>query len=346
MSNFGDSFVVVERIVEGEIDSSSHDNEDQEEEDDEEVKKKEDEDCEEYNLFPLFDKPLRTRVSSSDNGEGFEIADEFPAKVYDPWSQTDEDFNGIKFDFNVIGTSPDDEACQPHVLSPPLMHSLQNHLPFNKRGESFWLKYSLVRDGASTTTFLRQLRGSKYTVMAMETVDGEVFGAFTAAPWHIAHNSFGGGEAFLWKMKKSRNETCTSVAEQAKMESDIEVFRYSYENPNVQQCQSKRISIGGGTTSTPRVVGGVGDGTSPSCATFIMPHEWGFALAFEGSYMLEGTSSPCLTFTSPSLSKIHSDGSRFELVNLEVWALTPCVTLKDAEAMECAQLFFDDNVIL
>ena len=302
----------------------------------------EDDDSEDCSIFPFFDKPLRTRLTSTHNAEGIEIADEFPEKDYDPWSNTDEDFNGIKFDFKVIGTSPEDEACQPHVLSPPLMHSLQQHLPFYKRGESFWLKYSLVRDGAATTTFLKQLRGSKYTVMAVETVDGEVFGAFTASPWHIAHNSFGGGEAFLWKMKKSRNAICTSVAEQAKMESDIEVFKYAYENPNVQQCQSKRISVGGGTTSKPRQIS-AGDGGSPS--SFIMPHEWGFAIAFEGSYMLEGTSSPCLTFTSPSLSKIHSDGSRFELVNLEVWALTPCVTLKDAEAMECTQLFFEKNVI-
>ena len=40
-------------------------------------------------------------------------------------------------------------------------------LPFTKMGENFWLKYSLVRDGASTHTFLQHMRSSKYVLLAI-----------------------------------------------------------------------------------------------------------------------------------------------------------------------------------
>jgi hypothetical protein len=255
---------------------------------------------------------------------------------FDPWDAAGEDFLGIHFDFSIIGTSAEDESAYPHVLSPPLMHSLQEHLPFSKRGESFWLKYSLVRDGASTAAFLQNLRGARYTVMSMETLEGEVFGAFTSAPWHIDHGVFGTGESFLWRMKSSRAKTSDSVVEQARMESEIEVFKYSFENKAIQLCQSNRIAVGGGGSSTPRQIGG----------STIMPNQWGFGIAFEGDIMMQGTSSPCITFNSPSLSKIHSDGTRFELLNLEVWGLTPCLSIKEAELMECRQLFLERNTLI
>jgi hypothetical protein len=86
------------------------------------------------------------------------------------------------------------------------MHRLQDSLPFCKRGESFWLKYSLVRDGASLSTLLNKSRGSKYSILALETLDGEVFGAFLGEPWHFDHSFYGTGESFVWKMKRNRDE--------------------------------------------------------------------------------------------------------------------------------------------
>jgi hypothetical protein len=258
-------------------------------------------------------------------------------QAYEPWAKLDEKFDGIHFDFHIIGTSADDSAS-PHVLSPPLMHSLQDHLPFCKRSESFWLKYSLVRDGASASCLLNKLRGTKYAVMAMETVDGEVFGAFTAQPWHFDSNPYGTGESFLWKMKNCRGSISDSVAEQAKKESEIEVFRYSYENKSIQMCHSyptTKIAIGGGCASFPREVQG---GISVS------PHEWGYGLCFEDDFLIEGTTSPCITFNSPALSEKHKNGSNFELINLEMWALTPCLCEKEAEMMECNRLFLQRNM--
>jgi hypothetical protein len=78
------------------------------------------------------------------------------------------------------------------------MHGLQSWLILAKWGEHFWLKYLLVRDGLSSATLLQNLCGSTHTlIMAMETVDVEVFGAFSAAPWTIQHGYFGTAKSFL-----------------------------------------------------------------------------------------------------------------------------------------------------
>ena len=276
-------------------------------------------------------------------GEGFEVGAEDVFRMYsqdtpdyDPWRDNLEmDEEGHRFDFHILGTSPDDFDAQPHALSPPQMHALQGHLPMARKGESFWLKYSMVRDGASFSTLLQHVRGSHHTVMCMETVDGEVFGAFVSTPWSIQPNYFGSGECFLWKMKSNRADVeGLSLYEQAHQESGIQVYPYSYRNNYCQLCHHDRIGLGGGTSSTPQDIQG----------EMVEPGKLGFGIVFDGSNLLEASSSPCLTFASPSLSSIHAVGSRFELVNLEVWALTPCVTIEEARRMECQRLFLKKSM--
>lgn len=92
----------------------------------------------------------------------------------------DEDQGNV---FRILGTSADDIAAQPHVLSPPLMDALMSFLPDTLENQNFWLKYSLVRDGASMETLKHYVRASTYNVLAIETTTGNVFGAFTASPW-------------------------------------------------------------------------------------------------------------------------------------------------------------------
>jgi hypothetical protein len=286
---------------------------------------------------------LRTRRASQNvyAGEGFEIGEEamfqLYAKHFDPWEVT-TDPEGTPFEFHVIGTTADDVDAQPHVLSPPQMQSLQPHLPFSKRGESFWLKYSLVRDGACKAAFLQHLRADQFTVMALETLDGEIFGAFTASPWNIQHGYFGTAESFVWRLKHPREEEENhdlTYEEREKRESDIEVFKFSFENNTAQICTHDRIAVGGGTVSEPRMVA---DGT------MVEPHQFGFAISFDANNLLEATSSPCTTFNSPGLSMHHQDGSIFELLNLEVWAMTPCITVEEAQRMACHKLFLKRNM--
>jgi len=48
--------------------------------------------------------------------------------------------------FVILGTSVDDPAASPHVLSPPLMDALRPFLPYAIQQDNYWLKYSLLRD--------------------------------------------------------------------------------------------------------------------------------------------------------------------------------------------------------
>ena len=132
------------------------------------------------------------------------------------------------------------------------------------------------------------------------------------------------------------------MKELIKQERDIEVFKYSREEKSnlSQLCNYDRIAVGGGTPSSPRhVMGGADDDT------VLMPNQFGFALSFDDNIdLLEVTSCPCVTFNSPSLSKLHGDGSRMELVNLEAWTLTPFRDIKEAEVMELGRMFLRRNV--
>jgi hypothetical protein len=194
----------------------------------------------------------------------------------------------------------DDDA---QVLSPEIMEGMQSHFPLIKKGESFWLQYSLVRDGANREALLWNTRNSEHSVLAIETVDGEIFGAFTSQKWHPHHDFFGSRESFLWRWNPDQEEP-------------LEFFHFSHLNEDVQLCTHDRLAVGGGIRK--------------------LDPGYGFGISLDKD-LLTGTTNKCMTFLSPPLSKLHADGSTFEVRNLEVWALTPCLSLEDAEKVQNKQ---------
>mmetsp|Transcript_44324 Transcript_44324/g.82318 ORF Transcript_44324/g.82318 Transcript_44324/m.82318 type:complete len:319 (-) Transcript_44324:127-1083(-) len=244
--------------------------------------------------------------------------------------------------FLILGTSADDKTCSPHVLSPPIMESLQGALPFAVSEDNFWLKFSLLRDGASLETMLESIRGAKSTIVAIETIDGEVFGSFTSVPWRRTRGYFGNGQSFLWRMKGKREELPGSVIDLALKESDVEIYSWSGENDVIQMCTRDRITVGGGTSNA-------GTSTANPCTVTDITQEEdamssGFGIAIEND-LLAGTSSRCVTFNSPPLSSSHCDGSPFEILNLEVWAMSPCMSTEEAEKLESSLVFAEMNRI-
>ena len=245
--------------------------------------------------------------------------------------------------FLILGTSANDVACHPHVLSPPLMESLTNFFPPATSEKNFWLKYSLVRDGASLPSLLRRIRGTRHTLIAIETVEGEVFGSFTSSPWRMNWNYYGGGESFLWRMRRTRSEKDAqySLLDQAKLESELDVFYWNGTNDLVQYCTQDILAVGGGSlrnsdedfqTEEQREL-------SPSKSNvFSKADKSGFGLAID-SELLRGTSSSCATFQSPPLSRSHANGSPFEILNIEVWTMTACSNVDGAENLEMKSLF-------
>lgn len=231
--------------------------------------------------------------------------------------------------FHVLGTSADDAAAQPHVLSPPIMDALRPHMPFAVQHDNFWLKYSLVRDGASLDTMLRKVRGSARTVIAIETTDGHVFGAFTSSPWRTGPRFYGSGEAFLWRLRKLRSSRCVSVEDQVELERDIDIFGWSGRNRNVQFVPNdmSELKIGGGGT--------VDEDTGLERET-----NFGFGLVLE-SDLSKGYSDKCETFGNPSPS-IHG-GLSFDIANVEVWTMTPVECIEMAEQLELGRQFIFDH---
>jgi hypothetical protein len=264
--------------------------------------------------------------------------DEPSLGYYDPWKVIEDEYEngyggGGTLPFVILGTSADDVDAHPHVLSPPLMESLQSFMPQCVSAANYWMKYSLVRDGASLHAFLQYARGASYSVLAIETVDGEVFGCFTSEPWRKNWNYFGGGESFLWRMRHSRKEKHYSIIDQARVESEIDVYPYTGQNNCIQLCTHDRIAVGAGGDNS------VQSSLEPlPLLEKVKDFEYGFGLALE-SDMLHGTTSPSITFGNPSLSIEHSDGSQFEIINLELWTMTPCMRLEDAEKLELGMLF-------
>ena len=174
-----------------------------------------------------------------DDDASWDMNSDWDGQRHDSWNVLKDEYvngygGGGTLDFVILGTDGDDESAQPHVLSPPLMESLHPFLPYSISGQNYFLRYSMVRDGASLHSFLKRARGVQHGILALETLDGEVFGAFTGQAWRKNWNYFGTGESFLWRMRRSRLEHTHGILEQAQLESEIDVFPYTGENQLIQ----------------------------------------------------------------------------------------------------------------
>lgn len=245
---------------------------------------------------------------------------------------------GSRRSFEILGTSADDLSAQPHVLSPPLMESLLSFVPESLSCENWWLKYSLVRDGASLETLRNYTKAAQNTIIAIQTTTGYVFGCFTGSPWRINHGYFGSGEAFVWKMRYNRFLKCVSLYDQGTLESIVDVYPFSGVNKSVQLCHQDFLAVGGGEVDHALVHDeNVLEHVLDSC----QKQEHGFAIALHGD-LQRGTSSPSSTFCNPKLTG-EEDGI-FEIANLEVWTLTPCITVQDAEQLEMRKYFLHEKL--
>ena len=243
----------------------------------------------------------------------------------------------FKTSFAILGTAADDETCFPHVLSPPLMESLMEFVPTSLSDYHFWIKYSSVRDGANLFTLLQHTRASDRTILAIETTDGEVFGAFTSRPWRLVPNLhadneeddnkngsavcndeafYGSNDAFLWKMRQSRFDSQAllrnaTVEEAILMESEMAVYPFTQSNNFVQHCS---------------VHDGIGLGDNAS------------AIRLDPS-LRTGSTAASDTFGNPCLLDPKKERVNFTVANLEVWTLTPHDKVKEAEQEELATFF-------
>ena len=146
-------------------------------------------------------------------------------------------------------------------------------------------------------------------------------------------------------MRRTRSEKDLqhSILDQAKLESELDVYYWTGINELVQYCTTDMIAIGGGALSDDGIVPSATDEERDSpekSPSFPNTAQGGFGLAID-SDLFRATSSACATFQNPPLSQIHADGSPFEILNIEVWTLTPTHDVESAEKMEMKSLFLD-----
>jgi len=232
---------------------------------------------------------------------------------------------GVDFDavsFFIIGTHKRDVQCAPHVLAPPIMAALQKQLPTNCSESNFWLKYSLLRDGASMHSIEAKCGLARNTIMAIETLNGDVFGCFMTKPWIPSNNHYRmAGESFLWRLKNRRiTHTADEESHGSEISDDIiDVYPWTGNNELCQLFADDKIACGGGVVGT---------------------HSDGFGILLQGD-LLSGSSSPCVTYGNPHLC---GDGeNQFEVANIEIWGLTPYMFVADAERSENTLRFIKEN---
>mmetsp|Transcript_16515 Transcript_16515/g.34540 ORF Transcript_16515/g.34540 Transcript_16515/m.34540 type:complete len:619 (-) Transcript_16515:136-1992(-) len=275
---------------------------------------------------------------------GFKVAVENDDGVLTYCRDDDDEERGL---FKILGTSSDDISAIPHVLSPPLMDSLLNFVPERLANNNFWLKFSLIRDGASLDILRRYCRAATHCVLAIETTNGEVFGTFTSAPWRINNKYFGTGESFLWRMRHNRNTPVHSLFEQAQLESEIDVFPYNGSNDYIQLCTRDKLALGGGSVLRPGSNKdpsyGQGGDISGTSDVYLEWNDYGFGLALDEN-LLHGTSSPCATFGNSGLVNSSNGGELFDVMNLEVWTFTSATTVRDAEQSELSTFFVRESM--
>lgn len=174
---------------------------------------------------------------------------------------------------------------------------------------------------------LSRVRSSARTILAIETMSGDVIGAFVSSPWRPnPEGYYGSCEAFLWRLSKKRFSPCDSVEEQIELESKLDIFDWSAKNRNVQSVSSADGNL---------VIGGGGPDEDPS-------QGGGSALTVNAD-ISHGFSEVCLTFESPELPTAEGQKDMFEIANMEVWALTPVDNLEQAERLELGRQFVFDH---
>jgi hypothetical protein len=153
---------------------------------------------------------------------------------------------------------------------------------------------------------------------------------------------FGDGDgSFLWRMRYNRNSKCHSLFEQAQMETDIDVYSFSGLNSLVQHCSHNRIGIGGGDLNKfieAKKEGSVDD----------MEHDFdvldscGFGIMLDED-LSTGSTGPCATYRNPCLLDNSAHSETFEIMNMEVWTLTPAWDESSAQKMEMVKYFSDQS---
>jgi hypothetical protein len=191
------------------------------------------------------------------------------------------------------------------------MEALRGFFPCSVADGNFLLKYALKRDGADLPALLVKIQSYKFTVLAVETTDGHVFGAFCSTPWRAQSSWFGSRECFLWRLKNPRWKDDKAQFHNYDHDNEMEVYPHTGNDDMIQYCTGKAIAVGGCAEWRE------GEQGSP-----YRGEPAGIGFLIDGD-LLGGETSSCATFANPRLGDRSTQKTEFDIEALEVWAVTP-----------------------
>eukprot|EP00741_Cyanophora_paradoxa_P008946 tig00000142_g8659.t1 len=151
------------------------------------------------------------------------------------------------------------------AINPDIAAQIGQRLPKRYQGADWHLLYSTEKHGISLKTFYARTDDMGPTVLVVRDRTGGVFGAFCAESWQISPKYFGGGEAFLWVLRRPAPDA------PAPAKPRVEVFGWSHKNEYFQLGKEDSLAIGAGGHFGLWVDAEFENGTSGACDTFDSP---------------------------------------------------------------------------
>lgn len=194
------------------------------------------------------------------------------------------------------------------------MEALRGYLP--NQDYNYWLKFGTATDAqVSMSSLLAKIRVSFDTIICIQTMNGSVFGSFTRSPWRLRKHWYGdlNDGSFLFRC----------------LEGKMQVYPNTGNGNHVQYCTPHVLAVGGGDWQK----------NSDEFPFYAGEESQGIGLLIDGD-LSGGESNSCSTFANPRLFQ-GVNGNEFTVDKMEVWTLTPCGDIKQAERREFCQSFAD-----
>lgn len=237
---------------------------------------------------------------------------EFGSTISFATSNTSEESFGLP-EVNLNGYKPE---TRHRVVKQDMCNDLRSLMPTRIQLYANWtLLYSLEQHGASLSTLYSDVKPSDRTnkrvgyLMAIEDMDGGVFGVYTNEYFHPTEKRryYGNGECFLWKIE--HHGSC---------EQEHDKEQNQEQQQEQQQQQPDRLHKDGyifqGFPYT-----GLNEFNIYGTAEFL---SFGAGSGHYGLWvdhdLLNGVSDRCLTYGNDELSK---QGAKFQIKALEVWRI-------------------------
>jgi hypothetical protein len=191
--------------------------------------------------------------------------------------------------------------ANPRLLTPHMMQQIATKgLPPILETKRWKRLFSVRRDGDSFLTFTNNVAQHKFTLMVVQTTDGDIFGAFADTEWGKKRRGgveghtkfFGTGQSCLFRVDNNKTADPNNSCPKENSQPNVSVYKWTGKN-NYNQLFSRddtMLALGGGGSSA----------------------EFGLCIRDSFSY---GTSGSCETFDNPPLA---SQGL-FEILRFEVY---------------------------